>query len=71
MNDRLNNFDFLEDAPINSGFRYSALGYNEIPEVSTFAKNKLFDMFVKKESNQENDESEPTTGTGTEKSGGN
>ena len=28
-------------------------------------------MFVKKESNPENDESEPTTGTGTEKSGGN
>lgn len=47
-NDQLNNFDFLYDAPINSGFRYSALGYNQIPEVASFAKSKLFDIFSKK-----------------------
>lgn len=31
IKDQLNNFDFLYDAPINSGLRYSALGYTQIP----------------------------------------
>ena len=46
--ENLNSFDFLNDVPITSGYRYSALGYNEIPEVAPFAKDRLFDVFSKK-----------------------
>jgi hypothetical protein len=52
-NDNLNNFDFLNEIPITSGFRYSALGYNEIPEVATITKDSLFGVFSKKEEKTE------------------
>lgn len=48
-NDNLNNFDFLNEIPITSGFRMSALGYHEIPEVAAFTKDRLFGVFSKKE----------------------
>ena len=51
--EHLNNFDFLNDIPINSGYRFSELGFNEIPEIAAFAKNKLFDIFSKKETSNE------------------
>lgn len=52
-NDNINNFDFLNDMPINSGFRYSALGYCEIPEVAAITKDRLFGVFSKKEEKTE------------------
>lgn len=31
--------------PITSGYRYSVLGYTDIPEVAAFSQDKLFDIF--------------------------
>lgn len=31
--------------PITSGYRYSALGYTDIPEVAAFSKDPLFEIF--------------------------
>ena len=42
------NFQFLDEIPITSGFRYSALGYTDIPEVAAFSQDKLFDIFSNK-----------------------
>lgn len=39
------NFGFLDEVPITSGYRYSALGYTDIPEVAAFSQDKLFDIF--------------------------
>jgi hypothetical protein len=52
-NDNLNSFDFLNETPITSGFRYSALGYNEIPEVAAITKDRLFGVFSKREEKTE------------------
>ena len=42
------NFGFLDEVPITSGYRYSALGYTDIPEVAAFSQDKLFDIFSNK-----------------------
>lgn len=34
--------------PITSGYRYSALGYTDIPEVAAFSKDPLFEIFSSK-----------------------
>lgn len=34
--------------PISSGYRFSALGYTDIPEVAAFSQDKLFDIFSSK-----------------------
>ena len=39
---------FLDDVPITSGFRYSSLGYTDIPEVAAFSKDPLFEIFSNK-----------------------
>jgi len=39
---------FLDDVPITSGYRYSSLGYTDIPEVAAFSKDPLFDIFSNK-----------------------
>lgn len=36
---------FLDEVPITSGYRYSALGYTDIPEVAAFSKDPLFEIF--------------------------
>lgn len=36
---------FLDEIPITSGFRYSSLGYTDIPEVAAFTKDPLFEIF--------------------------
>jgi hypothetical protein len=35
----------LDEVPITSGYRYSVLGYTDIPEVAAFSQDKLFDIF--------------------------
>ena len=42
------NLEFLDEVPITSGYRYSALGYTDIPEVAAFSQDKLFDIFSNK-----------------------
>lgn len=39
---------FLDEVPITSGIRYSALGYTDIPEMSAFSKDPLFEIFSSK-----------------------
>lgn len=34
--------------PITWGYRHSALGYTDIPEVAAFSQDKLFDIFSNK-----------------------
>ena len=41
-------FSFLDEVPITSGHRYSALGYTDIPEVAAFSKDPLFEIFSSK-----------------------
>ena len=35
-------FSFLDEVPITSGHRYSAIGFSNIPEVAAFSKDPLF-----------------------------
>ena len=39
---------FLDEIPITSGYRYSTLGYTDIPEVAAFTKDPLFEIFSNK-----------------------
>lgn len=39
---------FLDEVPITSGYRCSALGYTNIPEVAAFSKDPLFEIFSSK-----------------------
>jgi hypothetical protein len=39
---------FLDEVPITSGYRYSVLGYTDIPEVAAFSKDPLFEIFSSK-----------------------
>lgn len=45
---------FLDDVPITSGFRYSSLGYTDIPEVAAFSKDPLFEIFSNKKDSSSN-----------------
>jgi hypothetical protein len=45
---------FLDDVPITSGFRYSTLGYTDIPEVAAFSKDPLFEIFSNKKDSSSN-----------------
>lgn len=45
----------MEDIPITSGYRYSALGYTDIPEVAAFSKDPLFEIFSNKKQTESKD----------------
>ena len=45
---------FLDEVPITSGHRYSALGYTDIPEVAAFSKDPLFEIFSSKKESSGN-----------------